>query len=133
MPSLFAITGDDCIERFVTAADRKLALRPTGVRILEVDVLCPSNLLCRKGAGQVRPCPVGLKRLLTKMRCAQCLPGTVANMKTRLILGILLALNLVVLVGQLWPEGAPPFARVVNIVFLCATLLYFAALFKKAS
>ena len=31
---------------------------------------------------------------------------------------ILLLLNFVVAMGQLWPEGAPPFARHVNIVFL---------------
>lgn len=33
-------------------------------------------------------------------------------------------LNAVVLLGQLWPEGAPPFARIVNIVFLLAVLGY---------
>lgn len=33
-------------------------------------------------------------------------------------LGVLLVLNAIVLLGQLWPEGAPPFARVVNIVCL---------------
>ena len=40
------------------------------------------------------------------------------------ILILLLLLNVVVLLGQLWPEGAPPFARTVNIVFLCAVLVY---------
>lgn len=35
---------------------------------------------------------------------------------------ILIVLNAVVLLGQLWPEGAPPFARVVNIVFLAVNL-----------
>lgn len=38
----------------------------------------------------------------------------------------LIVLNVVVLLGQVWPEGAPPFARSVNIVFLAAALLYFA-------
>ncbi len=38
---------------------------------------------------------------------------------------VLLLLNAVVLLGQLWPEGAPPFARAVNIVFLIATFAYF--------
>ena len=42
--------------------------------------------------------------------------------KTFLI--ILVLLNAVVLLGQLWPEGAPPFARIVNIVFLLAELGY---------
>jgi hypothetical protein len=49
--------------------------------------------------------------------------------KTLLI--ILLVLNLVVLLGQLWPEGAPPFARTVNIIFLIASLLYFINLLVR--
>lgn len=43
----------------------------------------------------------------------------------RVVLIVLLVLNAVVLLGQLWPEGAPPFARVVNIVFLVASFVYF--------
>lgn len=31
---------------------------------------------------------------------------------------LLLLLNLLVLLGQVWPEGAPPFASVVNILTL---------------
>ena len=46
-------------------------------------------------------------------------------LKSRWFVGTLVVLNLVVLVGQLWPEGAPPFARAVNIVFLVLSLLYF--------
>lgn len=34
------------------------------------------------------------------------------------LLIVLLVLNAVVLLGQLWPEGVPPFARVVNILTL---------------
>ncbi|MGV3638272.1 MAG: hypothetical protein ACO1NQ_11585 [Flavobacteriales bacterium] len=45
-------------------------------------------------------------------------------MKKPIIL-IFLVLNVVVLLGQVWPEGAPPFARYVNILFLAATLSYF--------
>lgn len=37
----------------------------------------------------------------------------------------LILVNALVLLGQLWPEGAPPFARGVNIAFLIATLAYF--------
>jgi hypothetical protein len=48
-------------------------------------------------------------------------------MTTRPILIILVLLNLVVLAGQLWPEGAPPFARAVNIVFLVTSLLFFGS------
>jgi hypothetical protein len=44
-------------------------------------------------------------------------------MRTLLIL--LVILNIVVLLGQVWPDGAPPFARVVNIVFLIGSLGYF--------
>lgn len=41
------------------------------------------------------------------------------------ILIILLILNAVVLLGQIWPEGVPPFARVVNIIFLIGSFLFF--------
>jgi len=47
------------------------------------------------------------------------------TMKSRKVIGVLILLNLIVLLGQLWPEGAPPFARVVNIVFLVAALAFF--------
>ncbi len=46
-------------------------------------------------------------------------------MKNRALIPILLLLNVVVLAGQIWPKGAPPFARTVNIVFLAASLIYF--------
>lgn len=35
---------------------------------------------------------------------------------------VLIVLNAVVLLGQVWPEGAPPFARAVNIAFLVLNL-----------
>ena len=38
----------------------------------------------------------------------------------------LLLFNLPVWLGQVWPEGAPPFARAVNVAFLSATLVVFA-------
>jgi len=44
---------------------------------------------------------------------------------TKSLLLILIVLNIVVLAGQVWPDGAPPFARTVNIGFLVASLLYF--------
>lgn len=40
------------------------------------------------------------------------------------ILIVLLVLNAIVLLGQLWPEGAPPFARTVNIIFLVAVMAF---------
>jgi hypothetical protein len=45
----------------------------------------------------------------------------------RPLLWLLLLLNAIVLLGQIWPEGAPPFARAVNIAFLAVTLIVFAA------
>ncbi len=54
---------------------------------------------------------------------------TTKTQKTILI--VLLVLNLVVLLGQLWPEGAPPFARAVNIVFLAGSLIYFLSAYKR--
>ena len=53
-------------------------------------------------------------------------------MKSRKLIGVLLAFNLVVLIGQIWPEGAPPFARVVNIAFLCASFVYFVSALRTA-
>lgn len=50
---------------------------------------------------------------------------------SRPLIIILLVLNAVVLLGQLWPEGAPPFARVVNIVVLAADLVLLATLLKR--
>jgi uncharacterized membrane protein YczE len=42
------------------------------------------------------------------------------------ILFVLILLNTMVLMGQIWPEGAPPFAGTVNIIFLSGSFLYFA-------
>ena len=43
--------------------------------------------------------------------------------KYRALLWVLLLLNVVVLLGQIWPAGAPPFARPVNIGFLVLSLV----------
>ena len=45
----------------------------------------------------------------------------------RILIIVLLILNAIVLLGQLWPEGAPPFARTVNVIFLVAVMLYLLA------
>lgn len=58
-----------------------------------------------------------LLKLLTKMK------------KTILI--VLLILNAIVLLGQVWPEGAPPFAKTINIVFLVCNLLFFIFLVTR--
>lgn len=43
---------------------------------------------------------------------------------------LLLVLNAVVLLGQVYPEGVPPFARVVNIVFLVLSFVYFLSMLR---
>lgn len=43
----------------------------------------------------------------------------------KVILIALVLLNLMVLLGQLWPEGAPPFANTVHVVFLLSSLVFF--------
>ena len=48
-------------------------------------------------------------------------------LRSRAFLALLLVLNAVVLLGQLWPAGAPPFARWVNIAFLVCNLAFLAA------
>lgn len=44
---------------------------------------------------------------------------------------VLLILNSIVLLGQLWPEGAPPFATVVNITTLILNLVFVISFFFK--
>jgi len=56
---------------------------------------------------------------------------TASAMLSRPVLVVLLILNAIVLLGQLWPEGAPPFARAVNILFLVASLVVFALLVRR--
>lgn len=52
-----------------------------------------------------------------------------ANKKA--ILVVLIVLNLVVLLGQIYPEGVPPFARIVNVLFLVFSLIYFFSQFRS--
>jgi hypothetical protein len=52
-------------------------------------------------------------------------------MSKKILLIALLALNSIVLVGQLWPEGVPPFARYVNIAFLSMSFLFFLVSIAK--
>jgi hypothetical protein len=54
------------------------------------------------------------------------------KMDSKVLLIVLIVLNAVVLLGQLWPEGAPPFARTINIFFLVSSLLYFLLLIMKS-
>jgi hypothetical protein len=54
-------------------------------------------------------------------------------MPPRAALVVLLVLNAIVLVGQVWPEGAPPFARAVNIGFLIASFAVFATLLRRGT
>ena len=50
----------------------------------------------------------------------------------RALLLLLVVLNVLVLLGQLWPAGAPPFARAVNIGFLVLSLGYFLNALRRA-
>lgn len=52
-------------------------------------------------------------------------------MSRKSILSILLVLNVLVLVGQLWPEGAPPFARIINIITLIVDIVVLSSYLKK--
>jgi len=52
-------------------------------------------------------------------------------MQSRWFLAVLIVLNLVVLLGQVWPEGAPPFARKINIAFLALSLMFFLTSMRK--
>lgn len=52
-------------------------------------------------------------------------------MTKRTLLILIVILNAIVLLGQLWPEGAPPFARIFNIVTLIINLVFTAAIFRK--
>ena len=64
-----------------------------------------------------------------KLPSAACY--TSVAMPRTVALGVLLVLNAIVLLGQLWPEGAPPFARVVNIVVLVADVGLIAFLLRR--
>jgi hypothetical protein len=44
---------------------------------------------------------------------------------------ILIALNSIVLLGQVWPQGAPPFASYVNITALILNLILLISLIKN--
>ena len=48
-------------------------------------------------------------------------------MQNRPFLIAMIVLNVIVLLGQLWPEGAPSFAGAVNIAFLIASLVFFVS------
>ncbi len=46
------------------------------------------------------------------------------NKLIKILAIILIILNAMVLLGQIWPQGAPPFARLINIIFLIFNLVY---------
>ena len=53
-------------------------------------------------------------------------------LRSRALIAVLVVLNAIVLLGQLWPAGAPPFARLVNIVFLVLSLTFLASAWRSA-
>ena len=44
---------------------------------------------------------------------------------------ILLVLNALVLLGQIWPEGTPPFARAVNLITLGLNVSFLLTMIKS--
>lgn len=50
----------------------------------------------------------------------------------RWLLIVLIVLNVTVLLGQIWPAFAPPFARAISITFLAMSLAAFAWLLGRA-
>lgn len=51
----------------------------------------------------------------------------------KVLLIVLLLANAMVLLGQLWPEAAPPFARTVNLATLAANVVVLALLLRGAA
>lgn len=49
----------------------------------------------------------------------------------KLFLILLILLNTIVLLGQVYPQGVPPFARIVNIFFLVANLIFIFSLIGR--
>ncbi len=52
------------------------------------------------------------------------------NLKNVLLI-ILIILNSMVLLGQIYPEGVPPFAKYVNVGFLVLSLIYFLVQLRR--
>ena len=51
--------------------------------------------------------------------------------KHRALLIALIVVNAMVLLGRIWPEGAPPFAPAVDLGFLVVSLVYFATALRR--
>jgi len=49
----------------------------------------------------------------------------------KLFLILLILLNTIVLLVQVYPQGVPPFARIVNIFFLAANLIFIFSLIGR--
>lgn len=52
------------------------------------------------------------------------------NLKNTILI-VLIILNSMVLLGQIYPEGVPPFAKFVNIGFLVMSLIYFLSQLRR--
>jgi hypothetical protein len=52
-------------------------------------------------------------------------------MVSRTVVVILLIANVLVLLGQIWPEGAPPFAHTVHLATLAANILLLAVMLRR--
>jgi hypothetical protein len=45
---------------------------------------------------------------------------------------LLIILNVLMLLGQVWPEGAPPFARAVNIITVAANVVVLTMILMRS-
>ena len=50
----------------------------------------------------------------------------------RVFTGLLVGMNAILLLGQIWPEGAPPFARTASIVVLSLNLVFLTTRLRRA-
>ncbi len=50
----------------------------------------------------------------------------------RTFTGLLVGMNAMLLLGQIWPQGAPPFARTANIVVLTLHRVFLATRLRRA-
>lgn len=63
-----------------------------------------------------------------KIECRKYQSAPIMKKINTLLLIVLAVLNAIVLIGQLWPAGAPPFARTVNIITLLLNLIFIGIL-----
>ena len=67
------------------------------------------------------------------MLCSHTLSGGLfMTSYERVFTGLLVGMNAMLLLGQTWPEGAPPFARTASIVVLSLNLVFLTTHLRRA-